>query len=223
MSFIVQCLCVCPAAPRPHLPSLLITAHYREVKQINQKALSQSLWHHEARLQAPPQPTQSETGPQPSRVRIILKDTAGRREKKPSQSLQFRSPPCEAPSLHGPINLSPNISPSVTSPLMLLVEFQVSIHQSSQNLLPCCAKSESTSHCPCEAVGRADNARFILPPLGIWYCARLTASMQEICWINEHMQVSEKVSGYIMKPCSFCPVLLGIPSEMNYDRDSEFP
>lgn len=46
MSFIVQCLCVCLAAPRPHLPSLLITAHYREVKQINQKALIQSLPRH---------------------------------------------------------------------------------------------------------------------------------------------------------------------------------
>lgn len=46
MSFIVQCLCVCPAAPRPHLPSLLITAHYGEVKQINQKTLSQSLPRH---------------------------------------------------------------------------------------------------------------------------------------------------------------------------------
>lgn len=75
MSFIVQCLCVYPAAPRPHLPSLLITAHYEEVKQINQKALSQSLSHHEARLQAPPQPTQSQAH---SRVCVILKDTAQR-------------------------------------------------------------------------------------------------------------------------------------------------
>jgi hypothetical protein len=37
MSFIVQCLCVSRAAPQPHLPFLLITACYREVKQINQK------------------------------------------------------------------------------------------------------------------------------------------------------------------------------------------
>lgn len=74
MSFIVQCLCVCPAALPPHLPSLLITAHYREVKQINQKALSQSLSHHKVHLQAPPQPAQSETGLQP--CPLILKDTA---------------------------------------------------------------------------------------------------------------------------------------------------
>lgn len=70
MSFIVQCLRVCPAAPWPHLPSLLITPHYGEVKLINQKALSQSLSYRKALPQNP----HGQTGPR--RVRVVLKDTA---------------------------------------------------------------------------------------------------------------------------------------------------
>lgn len=129
MSFIVQCLCVCPAAPPPHLPSLLITAHYREVKQISQKALSQSLSHPRVHLQAPPQPAQRQAC---RRIRRLKDTTQPGRQKQLSQCLSFRSPFPRAPSLPGPGHLSPNTS-SVTSPW-------VSVHPSratEPSPLPC--------------------------------------------------------------------------------------
>lgn len=67
MSFIVQCLHVCGAALQPHLPSLLITACHREVKQINQKTLSQS-------LSCLARPASELTG-KPAPGHSILKDT----------------------------------------------------------------------------------------------------------------------------------------------------
>ena len=119
MSFIVQCLCVCPAAPQPHLPSLLITAHYGEVKEINQKALSQSLSHYGFACR-PASPAQSETGPWLCPHHSEGHRAARRLETEPSPSFQFRSLFLQAPSLRGPVNWSPNITSSITSSWMLL-------------------------------------------------------------------------------------------------------
>lgn len=152
MSFIVQCPCVCPAAPRPHLPSLLITAHYEEVNQINQKALSQSLSCQQASLRAHTVGDWSTACPRHSEGHCIVRLP----ETEPSEvAIQISSPEAH---LHMDLSICPphppppSVASSVTSS-----PCSQHLHSSGpRNLRPHLAGSESMSHWPCDATGRPD-------------------------------------------------------------------
>lgn len=181
MSFIVQCLHVWRAASQPHPPSLLITACHREVKQINQKTLSQSL----SCLARPA----SELTDRPAPGHSVLKDTI-------EQSPQRLQPSACSPGLL-PVGSHLRLSPYSLFLGSLLNTVALSAHSRD--------KTPSFSQCstPPREVSRLSVApefmsyHFVkvltemipslcLCPLQACHCAGPTAYVQEMCWASEH-------------------------------------